>query len=210
MARSNRAFITAVARRAALTGVAAFLDLGAGLPVHPCVHEAAREVDPDAKVVYVDIDPVVVRHAQALLGGSGIVAVEADLRDTEAVRDVPGVAALLSTGEPLCVIFGGVLHFLPPDEAAEIIARYRAILPVGSWIAISILHYDDKDLLATMTSMYTAAQFVNHGTAELAQWLDGMELVPPGITETQRWAAGIVGPPPSQAGWIACGVAIKR
>jgi O-methyltransferase involved in polyketide biosynthesis len=210
MARANRQFITAVARRAAESGVAAFLDLGAGLPVRPYVHEAAQDVNPDAKVLYIDYDPMVVLHAQALLTGTGVVAAEADLRHPADVLALPETRELMSSAEPVCVILGLVLHFLAADQAAAVVAAYREHLPAGSWIAVSILHYEDTELMADMSSMYTAAQFINHGPAELASWLDGTELLSPGISETQQWTAGVSGPPPSSPGWIACAVGINR
>jgi hypothetical protein len=80
MARANRDFIAAAVRKVAEAGVEQFLDLGAGLPTSPAVHEAARAVNPDAQVVYVDSDPVVVSHASALLATKpGIYALDGDL-----------------------------------------------------------------------------------------------------------------------------------
>ena len=82
--RRNREFICAAAARAAAAGINQFLDLGSGLPAHPAVHEAAREVIPDARVCYVDIDPAAVIHGEALLAdGEGLAAVRADLTEPE-------------------------------------------------------------------------------------------------------------------------------
>ena len=86
LVRHNREFICAAVARAAAAGIGQFLDLGSGLPAHPAVHEAAREVIPDARVCYVDIDPVAVPHGEVLLArGEGLAAVRADLTHPETV-----------------------------------------------------------------------------------------------------------------------------
>jgi hypothetical protein len=96
-ARSNRAFVVAAAARAAREGgVAQFLDLGAGLPTHPAVHEAVREVNPAARVAYVNFDPVAVVHSRALLAkGDGLAAFQADPTDPETVFADPELAKIL-------------------------------------------------------------------------------------------------------------------
>ena len=93
LARENRAFLIEAAGWAARQGIGQFIDLGAGLPASPSVHQAARAVLPAARVAYVDIDPVVLTHAAALLAtGDGVAAVDADLRDPAAVLGQPGPA----------------------------------------------------------------------------------------------------------------------
>jgi S-adenosyl methyltransferase len=99
--RHNREFICAAAARAAAAGISQFLDLGSGLPAHPAVHEAVRAVIPDARVCYVDIDPVAVIHGEALLArGYGLAAVRADLTEPATVLADPRVRAVIDISEP--------------------------------------------------------------------------------------------------------------
>jgi S-adenosyl methyltransferase len=128
LVRHNREFICAAAARAAAAGISQFLDLGSGLPAHPAVHDAVREVTPDARVCYVDIDPVAVLHGQALLArGEGLAAVQADLTEPQTVLADPQVRAVIDMSQPIAVvILAAVLHFLPADSAAAVCARYMS------------------------------------------------------------------------------------
>jgi hypothetical protein len=123
--RDNREFVAGVARLAAERGIAQFIDLGAGLPTRPSVHEAARAVNPGARVAYVDNDPVVVSHARALLAtGAGLAVSQADLRDPAAVLDDPVLHGVIDLAQPVCVILAAVAHFLPAAQAARITAEF--------------------------------------------------------------------------------------
>src|ERR1035438_4216253 len=119
LVRRNREFICAAAARAAAAGISQFLDLGSGLPAHPAVHEAVREVIPHARVCYVDVDPVAILHGEALLArGDGLAAVRAARPEREPVLADPRVRAVINMSEPVAVILAAVLHFLPADSAA--------------------------------------------------------------------------------------------
>ena len=207
--RANRAFLCAAAARAAAAGVAQFLDLGAGLPAHPAVHEAARAVVPDARVCYVDNDPVAVSHAQALLArGAGLAAVAADLTHPDAVLAHPGVRALLDFDRPVGIVLGAVLHFLPPPEAARLCGRYISEAPADSWLIVSTGHYRDKELASRMRQAATHARFYNHDEAAVASWLADLDVVPPGICEATRWVAG-TGGVPSEPMFALAAAAVK-
>jgi O-methyltransferase involved in polyketide biosynthesis len=207
-AQANRAFVTAVTRRAAEAGIRQFLDVGAGLPTHPAVHEAARDVVPDAVVVYVDNDPVVISHARALLAkGDGLDTVPADLRDPDAVL---ASQSLISLDEPVCVLLAGVTHFLPAEVARDITARYMALLSAGSWLALSVAYYEDAELLTTLISLYTAGTFFNHSAKAVQSFTDGLDLLSPGIAEARRWISGTAGWPPDEPGYMLCAAAVKR
>ncbi|MGD0553997.1 MAG: SAM-dependent methyltransferase [Streptosporangiaceae bacterium] len=209
--RENRTFLTSAAARAATDGVTQFLDLGAGLPSHPAVHEAVREVSPDARVAYVDIDPVVVSHAAALLAkGPGLTATRGDVGDPDAVLDDPAVLKVIDLGQPLCVIMAAVLHYLEPERASAAVRRYVERLPVGSWLVISVVHTNDPAAIGRIP-LYTAATIRSHSPDDLAAWLAGTELVPPGIAETRRWMSGIGGiPRGSDPPHGLCAVGVKR
>ena len=208
--RDNREFVVAVARQAADRGIVQFLDLGAGLPTHPSVHEAAREVNPRARVVYVDNDPVVVSHARALLAtGEGLAVTPADLRDPAAVLADPVVRDVIDPAQPVCVILAAVAHFLPAAQATKIAAGFIRPLAAGSWLAVSFAHFDDEELLARLYALHTTAPFRNHGPAQLAALLAGMDLIPPGIADVRRWLAGIAGTPKCRSAYMVCGVGAK-
>ena len=119
LARQNRAFLTRAVTYAARQGVRQFIDVGAGLPTSPSTHETAETVLPDARVAYVDNDPVVIAHARGLLSRSArIVAVPGDLREPEAILRDPVLTSHIDPAEPVCALLVAVLHFLDAPAAA--------------------------------------------------------------------------------------------
>jgi hypothetical protein len=209
MARANREFITTVVRKAAEAGVGQFLDLGAGLPTHPAVHDAACAVNPHARVVYVDNDPVVVSHASALLATApGIYVAEADITEPGEVVDHPTVRAAIDWAEPACVILAAVLHFRDTATARRLVAGYADAVCGGSWLAVSVFGGHDENMEVRSRTTYNAATFWVHGTADVARWLDELQIVPPGICEARRWRSG-VGGVPSRGGWVLSALAVK-
>ena len=211
-ARDNRAFVCAAAARAAREGgIGQFLDLGAGLPTRPAVHEAVREVIPDARVAYVDSDAVAVIHAQALLArGAGLVTCRADLTEPDAVLGVPELAGLIDLSRPVGIIIGGVAHFLAGAVVREVTGAYLAQVPAGSWLMISAGMVEDEAPGAAIQQLYTAATTFRHTQEEFATFLAGTDIVPPGVVEAQRWIAGIAAPPPTEGMYVQCGAGIKR
>ena len=208
--RTNRAFLCAAVTRAAAAGVGQFLDLGAGLPAHPAVHEAAREVIPDARVCHVDNDPAAVIHAVALLAGrAGLAAIAADLTDPDAVLAHPGVRAVLDFAQPVGIVLGAVLHFMPAQRAAQLCHRYMSEVVAGSWLIVSTGHYRDKALAARLQQAATHTRFFNHDEAAMATWLAGLDVLPPGICEATRWVAGTGGVPPSEPAFALAAAAVK-
>jgi hypothetical protein len=208
--RTNRAFLCAAAAQAARAGVSQFLDLGAGLPAHPAVHEAARAVIPDARVCYVDNDPAAVIHGQALLdGGDGLAAIEGDLTDPDAVLAHPRARALLDFTRPVAIILGAVLHFAPAPRAARLCASYMSQAASGSWLIVSTGHYHDQELAARVQRAASHARFFNHDEAVMAGWLAGLRIVSPGICEATRWADGTGGVPASQPAYALVAAATK-
>src|SRR5262249_24120592 len=123
----------------AQAGVRQFIDLGAGIPTSPNVHEVARKVRPDATVVYVDHDPVVLAHDRALLATDDQVAViQADLREPATVLADPALTGLIDFGQPVAVLLLSVLHFISDEEGPDqIVAGYRDRLPAGGYLVIS-------------------------------------------------------------------------
>jgi len=210
LVRHNREFICAAAARAAAAGVRQFLDLGSGLPAHPAVHEAVRAVIPDARVCYVDIDPVAVRHGQALLAqGEGLAAVHADLTEPETVLANPQVRAEIDMSRPVAVILAAVVHFLSADSAAKVCAQYMNQAAQGSWLIVSCGHYEDKELAGRLQQTATHTRFWNHDATDLASMLAGLEPVEPGVCEVHRWVAGTGGEPAGKPVYALAAVGVK-
>jgi O-methyltransferase involved in polyketide biosynthesis len=210
LVRDNRRFLCAAAARAAGAGVDQFLDLGAGLPAHPAVHEAVREVIPDARVCYVDSDPAAALHATALLAGrDGLAAVQADLTDPDAVLARPEVLAVLDFGRPAGFIFGAVLHFLRAGEAARLCAAYLSRAARGSWLIVSTGHYEDRELADRLQVTATHTRFWNHDAAAVASWLTGLDVVPPGVCGANEWVAGTGGMPSGRPAYPLAAAAVK-
>ena len=190
MVRENRAFVAQSVTWAARQGIGQFLDLGAGLPASPAVHQTARTVLPSARVAYVDIDPVVLSHTRALLATSdGVAAVAADLTDPAAVLADPQLQAVIDLREPVCVILAAVLHFLDADAARAVAAGYARLIAPGSCLAISVACYDDEALGKRLSAEYTAATWHNHSRADVGAFFAGLELVGPGVAEAGTWRA---------------------
>jgi O-methyltransferase involved in polyketide biosynthesis len=208
LVRENRAFITEAVGWAARQGTTQFIDLGAGLPATPSVHQAARDILPAARVAYVDTDVVVLSHIRALLAtGDGVTAVAADLRDPDAVLADPDLRAVIDPARPAAVILGAVLHFLDADTARAVTARYARLLVPGSYLIISCASYDDEALAKRLAAEYTAATWHNHTPAGIESFFAGLELVGPGITEAKNWRAWLPEPVPChRAGHVLAGV----
>jgi hypothetical protein len=192
---ANRAFLRRVVETLATEqGIDQFLDLGSGVPTAGNVHEVAQAVNPDAKIVYVDIDPVAVAHGRRLLADNDLATViQADLRNPADVLARPELTELLDLSKPVAVLLMAVLHFMPDsDHPGDIVRICRENISPGSFIALS--HASDDDELPTeqarMVEDYqksTTVTFVHRQPEELATWLDGMELLPPGMVQTNEW-----------------------
>jgi SAM-dependent methyltransferase len=194
IARSNRAFLRRAVVFTAAQGVTRFLDLGSGIPTVGNVHEIARHADPDARVVYVDYEDIAVAHSRLLLRGDERTdVVQADLTDPDAVLSAPEVARLLDTDEPVGLLMVAVHHFVPDHkDPAGLVARYRAALPRGGYVAISHLTADhDPEGMAEVTAAMAAGpdpMFFRPYDRVLALF-DGLELVEPGVVDAPRWRA---------------------
>jgi hypothetical protein len=211
-ARANRAFLCAAAARAAREGgIDQFLDLGAGLPVSPSVHEAVWEVIPGAHFAYVDFDPVAVLHAQAMLGTEySLVAVLADLTDAEAVLSDPGTEKTLDMDRPLGILIGSVAHFIPAPQMREVVAAYLSRVPAGSWLILSTGNTESDRVENELKPAYTAAEVYRHSVEDFRSFFDGTEIVPPGLCEARQWIAGAPAAPPAEELYMLCGAGVKR
>ncbi len=194
IARDNRSFLGRVVRYLAVQGgVRQFLDLGGGLPTQANVHELAQGVAPDARVVYVDNDPVVASHGQALLAaGDQVGMVFGDLCEPAAILGHREVRRLLDLAQPVAVLCTSTLHFIP-DEAGphKIIAEYRDALASGSCLVIShgTLEEDPAGEGGKAEGVYRQASSQLHvrPLAEVRRFFDGFELIEPGLTWITEW-----------------------
>lgn len=184
--RANRQFVGRAVTWAARQGIEQFIDLGAGLPTSPSVHETARAVLPGAHVAYVDNDPVVISHAYALLAtDDGVIAVKADLRDPAAVLANEILTEVIDLSRPACVILALVLHFSEVAAAREITAGYVRALAPGSCVVVSVGGNDDPG--GQITATYKAGTLYTHSPEQVASFLAGLELVKPGLSDARAW-----------------------
>jgi O-methyltransferase involved in polyketide biosynthesis len=209
LVQENRAFIIRAVTMAADLGISQFIDLGAGLPASPAVHQAVRKVMPEARVAYVDTDPVVLSHARALLATSdGVTAAEADLRDPAAVLGHPHLRAVIDPARPVCIILGAVLHFMGADAACAVTAGYVSLMAPGSYLIISCASLDDPELAKQLSAEYTSATWHNHPAEVVESFFGGLELAGPGLTEAQTWRPWLTEPVPCHRdGHVLAGVA---
>jgi hypothetical protein len=190
LAREIREFLARAVGYVARQGVTQFIDVGSGMPASPGVHEVAGLVSPDARVAYVDNDPVVISHAAALLTSPGrVAAVPGDARCPGDILASPGLTALIDTSQPFCVILATILDFFEPAQAAGIAAAFRRAMPAGSFLIVAIgINDDDPDLAQDFIKAYRAAASVHlHSREEIAGYFAGLEMVEPGLTEARRW-----------------------
>jgi hypothetical protein len=190
-AQANRAFLRRAVRFLCDQGIRQFLDIGSGIPTVGNVHEVAQEAAPDARVVYVDTDPVAVTHSRALLAGDEQTAVvEADGRDPARLLADPGVTGLLDLSRPVGLLLVALLHFVPDEQDPRgILAGYAARLAPGSWVAVSHGSTDTAPGAATMERLYerTASPIRMRSRAEVAALLADVELVEPGVEFLPGW-----------------------
>ncbi|MFI0486502.1 SAM-dependent methyltransferase [Actinomadura sp. 9N215] len=193
-ARADRVFLGRSVRfLAEEVGIRQFLDVGTGIPTHDNTHEVAQRVDPSCRVVYVDNDPLVLAHANALLTSTpeGATAyLHADLHDPDSILEQ--AADTLDFTEPTVLTLLGVVIFIEDDEKAYNVVRHLVdALPSGSHLVLS-----HTITSPTMPDVDEAVAYWNkHGTPKLTQrtpqqitrFFDGLELLAPGVVSCSRW-----------------------
>jgi S-adenosyl methyltransferase len=192
LARANRAFAIRAVRVLGAAGLTQFIDLGTGFPTSPSVHESARESDPSARVVYVDYDPVVRVHNEALLASDDrVVSVQADIRQPEVILGHPDVVRLIDFSQPVGVLCVAVLHLVPDaDDPWGIIARFRDRMCPGSCLVLSQFTSDsDPDAMAELRAVAagTAVETYFRPRSQIQRLFSGFELLEPGLTDVQEW-----------------------
>ncbi len=214
MAVENRKFLRrAVRYLVADAGITQFLDIGTGLPTQGNVHQVAQDINLDARVVYVDNDPMVLAHSRALKTGGNTVVIEADLRDPRAILDHPGARKLIDFSQPLAVLLVAVLHFISDDDDPQaIVAAIRDALPAGSYLVLSHVSGDIRRESAANAAIHykkVASGASLRGREEILRFLAGLELIDPGLVQVPHWRPDE--PEPADAGkvWILGGVGRK-
>jgi S-adenosyl methyltransferase len=193
-ARAARAYLRRVVRfLAAEAGIRQFLDIGSGLPSGENVHQVAQSAAPQARVVYVDNDPIVQLHAKTLLAGSpeGTVAfLDADLRDPDTI--LGEAARTLDFGRPMAVLLLGILHSVgDKDDPYGIVRRLVRALADGSYLAICHL---TADIYPELTEFARALNeraidtpLILRDHAQVTSFFDGLEMVEPGVVQLSKW-----------------------
>lgn len=206
MAKANRAFLgRAVRYLVAEAGVRQFLDIGTGIPTYGNTHEVAQRVDPSARVLYVDNDPIVLAHARALMTSTpeGRTAyIEADLRDPAAILADPALAATLDLDEPVALVLVAVLMYFRDgpdgDDPQGIVATLLDALPAGSHLVISHPTADfAPEAVAGVVAVaeHGGIPFVPRSRAGTQAFFRGTELVDPGVVPVLGWRPDLVALP---------------
>ncbi len=196
-ARENRAFLArAVNFLAGEAGIRQFMDIGTGMPAGGHVHEIAQAVHPAARVAYVDNDPVVVAHADALLAGTPAVAVvHADVRYPCHLMTLPALRALIDFDQPIAVLLVAVLHFVEDSEDPWAIARcITGQLVAGSYLVVSHVTGDEitADAARQARAIYDGASApgVTRSKDDIERFFDRLEMIPPGVVNVAAWRPG--------------------
>ncbi len=191
--RANRAFVRRVVGFLVAQGIDQFLDIGSGIPTVGNVHEIAQRIDPSVRVVYVDMDPVAVRHSEEILKDNANTAViQADARDTLAILDHPEVSRLLDLDRPVAVLIASVLLFLPDDdEAYRVVRTLREALAPGSYLGISHATTEgtSQEEAEDSIKLYAAAgnPIKLRSRAQIEGFFDDFDLVEPGLVYLPLW-----------------------
>jgi hypothetical protein len=198
-ARVNRDFMVRATRwLAAERGVRQFLDLGSGIPTEPNLHQAARAVSPGAKVVYCDNDPLVLRHARAMLRGDDdehTAYVHADVTDPESILDAPGLSDTIDLGRPVALSLNSVCHFVGDEQHPyDIVRTLLGALPADSHLVLTHTTADFLDAAHAEQAEAVQAACERGGSPlrprtrrEVARFFDGLELAEPGLVLAHRW-----------------------
>jgi SAM-dependent methyltransferase len=191
--RANRAFVRRAIAFLAESGIGQFIEVGSGLPTARNVHEVAGRINPKARTVYIDNDPVVLVHARALLADNErTIVADGDVRDPAGILADKAVQALIDFDQPVAVVLAAILHFVQEDPA-RIVRAFRDAMAPGSAIVITHVVDDGDDAVSAATrraaDLYsqTTAPFVARSRQQVASWFDGFRLVEPGLVDADAW-----------------------
>ncbi|MFB6437053.1 SAM-dependent methyltransferase [Streptomyces sp. NPDC056411] len=214
--RANRAFLRRAVQYLAGEGITRFLDIGSGIPTFGPVHEVARLIQPEARVVYVDIDPVAVQHSRLMVvDDPRCTVVQADMRDTETLLKQPEVVELLDPREPVAVLLVAVLHFVTDEEdPARVVRVLREAMSPGSALVLSHGTPGGRPELARQhQALYAraSAPMTMRSRDRIVALFEGFDLLAPGVVYLPQWRPQhpeSVGPHPELIAGLA-GVGIR-
>jgi SAM-dependent methyltransferase len=191
-AQASRAFLRRAVQFCAAAGIRQFLDIGSGIPTRGNVHEIAQRVAPDARVVYVDVDPVAVAHSRALLAGDELVAVvQEDLCRPDRILAHPEVRRLLDFEQPIAVLLVAMLHLIPDKEdPARLVAQLRDAIAPGSYLVLSHGTPESRPeaVAEGQQVLKRSGVAITPRTREQVQRLfAGFDLVEPGLVWVPQW-----------------------
>lgn len=217
--RANREFLGRITRHlAGDLGVRQFLDIGTGIPHDDNVHGVAQDVAPDARIVYVDNDPVVLAHAHKLLQSTEEGATDylwADLREPEKI--LAQAAQTLNLAEPVALMLVEILHLIPQEEDPYgIVAHLLETVPSGSYLVVSHLtdrfQPEETRAMAERYNECASQPFTLRSRDEITGFFDGLKLLDPGVVRVDAWYPPGEPAPPLPADWtppVYCGVGHK-
>jgi S-adenosyl methyltransferase len=209
--RANRRFLARAVRYLSTEGgIQQFLDIGTGIPTANNTHEVAQAVRPEARVVYVDNDPIVLAHARALLTSVAgpTMFIDSDLREVKTILSRAGET--LNFSRPVAVMLIAVLHLIPDeDDPWGIVASFMDAVPSGSYLVLSHPARDvETERSARAAQRYNenvATPMHRRTRAEVARFLDGLDLVEPGLVQMHQWRAGRGDPVAPSSGYALVG-----
>lgn len=191
----NRAFLQRAVAFLSHQGVDQFLDIGSGMPTAGNVHTIAQQIHPEARIAYVDIDPIAVMHSQAILHIEQIrntVAIQADVRQPQAILNNTEIQSLLDFTRPIGLLLAAVIHFVPDEEVAlNAIRTLQDALPAGSYMALSYVSSDPftPEEVAEAEKFYaqTTTPMRFRSSTQIGDFFAGLDLEPPGLTYASNW-----------------------
>ncbi|WP_066372906.1 SAM-dependent methyltransferase [Herbidospora mongoliensis] len=193
-ARDNRAFLGRAVKYIAEQGITQFLDIGTGIPTQGNTHEVAQQVNPAARIAYVDNDPIVMTHARALLRSTRqgrTTYVEADLRDPRSIIDHPEIKGVIDFSEPLALVIVGTLMFInDKEDPLGLVRQFTEALVPGSYFAVSHVTADFfPKTIADAADAYNsdALGFTPRTKDQISQYFTGFELAEPGLVALATW-----------------------
>jgi len=215
IARLLRRFLINTVDELTAAGVRQFLDIGTGLPTADNTHDAAQRAAPESRIVYVDHDPLVISHAQALLTSNPAgqtYYIQADLRDWATIS--AGAQRILDFSRPVAVLLIAVLHFIPDaEDPYRMVARMMADLAPGSYLVIAHAASDiEARTAAAMARSYNASSSLTitpRDRAQVARFFDGLEMTGPGLLPLARWSGSSRDTTAGSGLSCYCGVARK-
>jgi hypothetical protein len=220
IARINRAFLGRAVRFLIDEGITQFLDIGSGIPTAGNVHVVAQQANPEARVLYVDKDPIAVAHSELMLADNDRADIlRADMRDPESIIDSSEARRLLDFGKPIGMLLVMMIHWVPDqDDPWSLVARYREALPEGSYLALSHVTAEQREdqvteVQGTIKQSRSADQLTPRTHEQVLRFFDGFDLVEPGLVGCGMWhprGPGDIADDPELNSHVYAGVGKKR